>query len=353
MDRIKMADEQPTDIRPSLKQAIRDWIGKNPEISGVSGLAAALGEPTESFRVRLSRNRWSRRILKRLVDTTGLADSIEDLQAKFELEVSERTVRSAARPHLGSGDRFDLMTEDEPAAKPVLVKAKLSDKEQHYVAACKMSQNPIPDEFDRLTETDQSTLILVWNLPDDLQKSTLKHASLHAKLFDQTFCDFVSNALKKGTHADFHFLIECENGSNADSSIMKLLSDSFEAFLKKVKSDDTSKKMLTWTVHFFTPGVLIDVYDLLWIHVIPPVDQVGWALFDNENLRSRLQKIRNPWPYTTLAAPISKESIGRTLCRLGYKIDFSRAWTFTPTEELRQFDLARGPESPNVPVPKQ
>ena len=331
-----------------LKDAIHEWLASSSEITGIAALAAALGEPADSFRVRLSRNRWSRKMLERLISETNLASSVDDLIATYDFTISERTTRESAanREKVDFRGRIDQLMVDQPEGKRCVLAAGLSEKELDYITACKMSQRHIKPEFERLKETTNATLILIWNLPQDIQKNLVRRISMHAKLEDGTFRDeFLGQALKNshnapGIHVNFHFLIECDPANEGD--LLDFLADQRAKLLEKLglpEQDGSSR--LNWYAHLFKQKTLIDVFDCCWVHILPPVHQIGWALFDNEELRGRLQKIQNPWRLTTLAAPIPKDVVILTMERLGYGISFEREWAFAPGKDIQCYDLSK------------
>jgi hypothetical protein len=333
-----------------LKDAIHDWLAASPELTGVGSLAAALGEPADSFRVRLSRNRWPRKMLEKLILETGLAASVDELVATYQFSISERTTRESAvsRGKVDLRARIEQLVGEQPDEKRYVSAAGLSDKELDYVTACSMSQKHIKPEFDRLKETENSTLIVIWNLPQDIQKNRVRRISMHAKLEDATFRDeFLGQAVNNpqnapGIKINFHFLIECDPAN--EQELLSFLADQRTRLLDRLKlSERGGSCPLNWFVHLFAPKTLLDVFDCCWVHILPPTQQIGWALFDNEELRGRLQKIQNPWRLTTLAAPIPKDVVILMLERLGYAISFEREWAFTPDKEIRCFDLSQLP----------
>lgn len=328
------------DSKPLLKQAITEWLRSSTKIPGVGGLAIVLGEPVESFRVRLSKNRWSRRILQRLIDETNLAKSIEELSSRFTFEISERTTRqyTAVRTLINYREKVATLTSDDIEAKPVLLAAQLTPGELDYVTACKMSHRVLLDGFRRLLESKDARLILLLSTSRLIEDSTTD-LFLHTVLFDSTLKRHIQDALAKGIRVEIHFLNECPAGSDEESH-RKFLTKKWGEFAAMFDSNLPGK--LHGYMRLLEQEAWLGVCSWCWIHTMPLPYHTGWILFDNLELRARLQNLQNPWMYSILTAPLPEKKIVQSLKQLHYKLG-SKGWTYEPvydpTSGRREYSL--------------
>lgn len=321
------------DSKPLLSQGIREWLASSTEISSVGGLAVAVGEPADSFRVRLSRNRWSRKILERLIKETNLADSVDKLCARYSFEISERTTRqyTVNRTQDEFRRRVYNLTADDPQARQLILNAHLSSEELDYVTACRCSQRQIPDELKKLVASEKAKLVLIGNAPE--LENSAADISLHTRLYNPTLRRHLTDALAANRGVEIHFLREYPAEANEEEH-KKLLTGKWSEFVASF--DVNVSGMLRGHLRFVEPGTWLGVAYWHWIHLVPPLHYTAWALFENEELHGKLQEIESPWTYSILASPISREAILRTLKRLHYKLSHPEGWTYEPVYDPEQ-----------------
>ena len=321
-------------VGKSLSDAVREWL-RNSKTKGPATLAAALGEPSDSFRVRLSRNRWSRGILKKLIEQTQLAANLEDLQAKYVFSISERSTRG----ELGERVRYDirdaenlLVIEGEDLDDQRKIKAAgLTERETDLVIACKMTQTPINAEFDRLNSIQESTLVVLWKIRECILNDVVVQSSTGTRLHDAKFQSVLSTAIDSGTNVHIHFLVETKNTKDLAvylADLIKPFRQALESTVSKTEASATTTKRgcLSCYVRCFEKNLVIDCFDYCWFHVVVPNDTLGWLLFDMKDLRLRLKGVSNLFKYTTLAVPMPSDDIARTLNRVGYVLDSKARW---------------------------
>lgn len=346
---MKKTATETTIKKKKLSDAMREWL-KTSKIKGIASLASALGEPTDSFRVRLSRNRWTRPILERLLEQTHLAESVQELIDRYEFEISY----SSSPNVLGARVRYDLrggvylITAGENLKdQQVIEAAALSQEEINLVIACKMTQEPFERELSRSQLLGGSTLVWIWKISQNILNDVAYVSKMQGRLYDSESLQLIRTAMHFGNEVHIHFIVECPLAQ--DEAFSQFLRNEGQMYVETLNRIDPEQHppsdlkpagKLRWYAHCSDQHLLIDiVFDHCLMQIRPPADKVGWLLSDYDKLRQRLLGVQNRRKFTTLAVSLAPDDIERELHRMGYSLNFTNGWHFNCShrEQVRRY----------------